>query len=178
MRWRRRLCRTAKWICAAPASRLAVAWQASVPGWLQWAPSSGRYLICNSRGSLIIDWIPGYHGKPEVYWIPHVTGTGLRAGPYIDTNPLQSEWRWRPRLIRKDGLSRALLIIPIWVPIALAAAAWLTLRWRDRCYSYRGWCYRCDYDCRDIPTTAPCPECGRERILKKTRPRPTTSPSP
>jgi hypothetical protein len=180
MRWRRRLVRFTKWLSATAFTLLVIAWITTLFGWFQWVPNSGRYLICNSHGSLIIDWIPGYHGRPDVYWIPHSTGYGLRFGPYLETKPLQSEWRWRPRLIRKEGLTRALLILPIWPPIALAAAAWLALQWRDLVYSYRGWCYRCDYDCRALPPSSPCPECGRPGMVKPppAPSAPTQEPSP
>src|SRR3954469_7313611 len=119
MRWRRRVCRTAKWLSGTAAALLVAAWLASMVGWFQWAPTSGRvgtsssYLICNSRGSLVLDWLRPYKHSTDMVWIPHDMGGGLRFGGYIETKPLQSEWRWRPRLIRKEGFRRALLIVPI-----------------------------------------------------------------
>ena len=86
MRWRRRLVRLTKWLSAAGLALLIAAWLATLVGWFQWVPSVGRYLVCNSRGSLIIDWIPGYHGRPEVYWIPHHNGVGLRFGRYVGSH--------------------------------------------------------------------------------------------
>lgn len=164
MRWRRRLLRLTKRLSAVAALLLIAAWFATLRGWFQWVPSSGRYLVCNSHGSLVVDWIRPYKYATDIVWIPHqMNASGLCFGRYLETRPLQSEWHWRPMLIRKEGLRRALHFLPIWIPIAAATTAWLGLQWRDCAHSRRGWCYRCDYDRRSLPPGSPCPECGRAK---------------
>src|SRR5262245_23591072 len=103
MRWRRRLLRLTKWLSAGAAGLLIFAWAATLFGWFQWQPTYGGYLICNSRGSLIIDWLRPYKYGTDIVWVPHsINAVGLRFGRYVETKPLQSEWRWCPRLVRKE----------------------------------------------------------------------------
>lgn len=65
------------------------------------------------------------------------------------------------------GKSFVAVFIPLWIPTAIIAGAWLLLRWRVPPRFHGGLCEKCGYDIRPLGRDATCPECGWSRIANE-----------
>jgi hypothetical protein len=142
-----------KWATAAITVLLAAVWFAS--GWVcrfQWcAIGSDHHVglgiglgrVCCAYTVSLPDGIVQH----VVAWVSGVDGAGVR--------PL---WRWS-FMHSRSTIGDLLLVVPLWLPLGLAALPAALLWFGDRRRPPNA-CPHCRYDLSATPPSAPCPECG------------------
>jgi hypothetical protein len=99
----------------------------------------------------------GYHDWPAATPIPR-NAPRWAGGRWSDARP-HVPMCWWPRTIEGPATLHY-MIVPIWMPMMLAAAPTLWL-WLSGRRSPRGLCPRCGYDRAGLGAGVACPECGQ-----------------
>lgn len=146
-----RLRRIAKWTGVA-ATVLIGATDALSQRWCVHRFDSRGGVTALHRGGIGRDWLDPAYSRSG-YWPP-----GWRI------EPAYRGYLWWPSW-SANSVGRELWV-PIWIPLALAAAPTAILFHRDRRRHPRnlpGHCRTCGYNLAGLSPDGPCPECGTPR---------------
>jgi hypothetical protein len=129
---------------------LAALWVTSIfttVGWSNYSGSTGIRCVAATRGCLDLVWDGDFTGG-RLEWI-------------ATTAPPGGATVWWPQYDR-PGLvvPYSILLIPWWMPLALAAVPTAWVWWR-RLRAGPTACRACGYELAGLPRGSRCPECGR-----------------